>query len=77
MNWDQVKGQWKQMKGAVGEQWGKLTNDDVEMIAGERDRLVGKIQERYGISKEEAERQIANWHPAIVESTPEYNRKAG
>jgi uncharacterized protein YjbJ (UPF0337 family) len=77
MNWDQVKGQWKQMKGAVGKQWGKLTNDDVEMIAGERDRLVGKIQERYGISKEEAERQIANWHPAIVESTPEYNRKAG
>jgi len=77
MNWDQVKGQWNQMKGAVRKQWGKLTDDDVELIAGERDRLAGKIQERYGISKEEAERQIANWNPAIVSSTAEYKRKAG
>ena len=62
-------------------QWGKLTDDDLEMIAGERDRLAGKIQERYGISKEEAERQIANFnsalHPASADSTAEYKRRAG
>lgn len=81
MNWDQVKGQWNQMKGSVRKQWGKLTDDDLEMIAGERDRLAGKIQERYGISKEEAERQIANFnpalHPASADSTAEYKRRAG
>jgi uncharacterized protein YjbJ (UPF0337 family) len=63
MNWDQVKGQWSQMKGSVRKQWGKLTDDDLDVIAGERERLVGKIQERYGIAKEEAETQIANWNP--------------
>ncbi|HST09634.1 MAG TPA: CsbD family protein [Terriglobales bacterium] len=63
MNWDQVKGEWTQMKGSVRKQWGKLTDDDLDVIAGERERLVGKIQERYGIAKEEAEKQIANWSP--------------
>jgi len=63
MNWDQVKGQWTQMKGLVRKQWGKLTDDDLDVIAGERERLVGKIQERYGIAKEAAEEQIANWNP--------------
>jgi uncharacterized protein YjbJ (UPF0337 family) len=71
MNWDQVKGQWSQMKGSVRKQWGKLTDDDLDVIAGERERLVGKIQERYGIAKEEAEKQIANWNPP---SGPEASR---
>ena len=57
MNWDQAKGQWTQMKGSVRKQWGKLTDDDLDVIAGERERLVGKIQERYGIAKEEAEKK--------------------
>lgn len=63
MNWEQVKGNWNQMKGAAKVQWGKLTDDDLARIEGDRDKLVGKIQEAYGISKEEAERQIdeANW----------------
>ena len=65
MNWDQVKGQWTQMKGSVRKQWGKLTDDDLDVIAGERERLVGKIQERYGIAKEEAEKQIANLESAV------------
>jgi len=62
MNWDQVQGQWKQMKGKVKAKWGKLTDDDLNMIEGHRDQLVGRIQERYGIAKEEAERQVQDWH---------------
>jgi uncharacterized protein YjbJ (UPF0337 family) len=61
MNWDQAAGNWKQFKGKVKEQWGKLTDDEVDEIAGKRDQLVGKIQKQYGISKEEAERQVKNW----------------
>src|SRR5579863_9366531 len=57
MNWDQVAGNWKQAKGKVREKWGKLTDDDLTVIAGKRDQLVGRIQERYGVAKEEAERQ--------------------
>jgi uncharacterized protein YjbJ (UPF0337 family) len=58
MNWDQIKGKWKQYKGAAMERWGKLTNDDFDQIEGRRDQLVGKVQERYGIAKEAAERQV-------------------
>jgi uncharacterized protein YjbJ (UPF0337 family) len=65
MNWDQVEGKWHQFKGSVKQKWGKLTDDDLEIIAGKQDQLVGKIQERYGITKEEAQKQIDNWSPAI------------
>jgi uncharacterized protein YjbJ (UPF0337 family) len=58
MNWDQVQGNWKQLKGKFREQWGELTGDDLEAIAGKRDQLVGRIQERYGIAKEQAEEQV-------------------
>ncbi len=61
MNWDQVKGNWKQMTGHAREEWGKLTDDDFEIVAGQRDQLAGKIQERYGIAKDVAELQIAKW----------------
>ena len=57
MNWDQVQGMWKQSKGKFREKWGKLTDDDLETIAGQRDQLVGRIQERYGVAKEEAQKQ--------------------
>lgn len=57
MNEDQIKGNWKQLKGKVKEQWGKLTDDDIEVIAGQSDQLVGKLQERYGIARQEAERR--------------------
>jgi uncharacterized protein YjbJ (UPF0337 family) len=76
MNWDQAKGQWTQIKGSVRKKWGKLTDDDLDVIAGERERLVGKIQERYGIAKEEAERQIADFNPA-GDSPRDFERKAG
>lgn len=61
MNWDRIEGQWKQMKGNAKQQWGKLTDDDLDVAEGKRDVLVGRIQERYGIEKDEAERQVDDW----------------
>ncbi|TQM94042.1 CsbD family protein [Roseinatronobacter monicus] len=61
MNWDQIEGKWKQIKGSAKDQWGKLTDDDLDQAAGKRDKLVGKIQERYGIAKDEAEKQVDEW----------------
>jgi len=61
MNWDRIEGNWKQFTGKVKEQWGKLTDDDIDVIAGKRDQLVGKIQESYGIGKDEAEQQVDTW----------------
>ncbi|MBY0475654.1 MAG: CsbD family protein [Nitrosomonas sp.] len=58
MNWDQIKGNWTQVKGKAQQQWGKLTNDDLDVIEGRREEFVGKVQERYGIAKEEAEKQV-------------------
>jgi uncharacterized protein YjbJ (UPF0337 family) len=62
MNWDQVEGKWKQMKGSLREQWGKLTDDDFETIQGNRDRFLGKLQERYGYTKEQAEQELERWN---------------
>lgn len=61
MNWDQIEGKWKQFRGQAKEQWGKLTDDDLDMAAGKRDQLIGKVQEKYGIAKEEAEKQVDAW----------------
>lgn len=61
MNWDQMEGKWKQMKGSLLEQWGKLTDDDLNVIAGNREKLVGKLQERYGYAKEDAQRRADEW----------------
>lgn len=60
-NWDQIEGNWKQLKGSAREQWGKLTNDDLDVIGGKRDKLIGKIQERYGIEREAAEKQVEDY----------------
>ena len=61
MNWDQVKGNWKQVQGEAQKQWGKLTNDDLDVIEGERTRLAGRLQERYGYAKDKANAEIDNW----------------
>src|SRR5580765_8253484 len=61
MNWDQVEGKWKQLKGDVRKQWGKLTDDDLEYMAGSRDKFVGRLQERYGVAREEAQKQADEW----------------
>jgi uncharacterized protein YjbJ (UPF0337 family) len=58
MNWDQIKGNWKQLTARVKQKWGKLTDDDLTVIAGKRDELVGKLQERYGYEKDQAEREL-------------------
>ena len=65
MNSDQMKGKWKQMAGSVKEHWGKLTNDDLDVINGQQEQLIGKIQERYGIAREAAEKQVDEWHEAV------------
>ena len=62
MNNDQIQGNWKQLKGAVKEQWGKLTDDDLTEVNGKTEKLLGKIQERYGVERDEAERQIRDWN---------------
>ncbi len=61
MNWDRIEGNWKQLKGRVRQKWGELTDDDIAAIAGKREQFVGKLQESYGISKDEAERQLKDW----------------
>jgi uncharacterized protein YjbJ (UPF0337 family) len=61
MNWDRIAGNWKQMKGALRERWGKLTDDELDRMAGQRDQLVGKIQERYGCARDDAENQVREW----------------
>jgi uncharacterized protein YjbJ (UPF0337 family) len=61
MNWDQIEGKWKQFKGSVKQQWGKVTDDDLDYIGGSRDKFVGKLQERYGLAKEDAERATDEW----------------
>jgi uncharacterized protein YjbJ (UPF0337 family) len=58
MNWDRIEGNWKQLKGKVQVKWGKLTDDQCDVIAGRREQLVGHLQEHYGIGKDEAERQV-------------------
>ncbi|HEY7190377.1 MAG TPA: CsbD family protein [Vicinamibacterales bacterium] len=62
MNSDTLKGQWTQLKGKVREQWGKLTNDDLDEIQGRAEQLVGRLQQRYGIGRDEAQRQFDAWN---------------
>jgi uncharacterized protein YjbJ (UPF0337 family) len=69
MNWDRIEGNWKQFKGKVKEQWGKITDDDLDKIRGQREQLAGKIQECYGIGKDEAERQLKDWERDLDKAT--------
>jgi uncharacterized protein YjbJ (UPF0337 family) len=74
MNSDQLQGKWKQMKGSVKERWGKLTDDDINVIDGKHDQLVGKIQERYGIAREAAQKQVDEWK-AVDSHQPELDQR--
>lgn len=75
MNWDQIEGNWQQFKGNVKEKWGMLTDDQLNLIAGKRDQLVGKIQIVYGISVEEAENQLEEWRKNIDRRVQPYSNK--
>ena len=66
MNWDRIEGNWKQVKGTVREKWGKLTDDDLDVIAGKRDQLVGKLQQKYGHTKDAVEKQIDEWSDGMT-----------
>jgi uncharacterized protein YjbJ (UPF0337 family) len=61
MNWDRIAGEWKQIGARVKAKWAKLTDDDLNAVGARKDALIGKIQERYGILREEAERQVDDW----------------
>jgi len=80
VNWDQIEGKWKQYSGRFREKWGKLTDSDMEVIRGRKDQLVGKVQERYGIARDEAERQVNEFAASFrAEETErsEKSRRAG
>ena len=62
LDWNRVEGNWKQVKGKVKEQWGKLTDDDLDVVAGKRDQLEGKIQERYGYAKDQTKKEVDDWY---------------
>ena len=68
MNWDRIEGNWKQLTGRAKAQWGKLTSDDFDVIAGRREQLAGKIQERYGIAKDAADEQVSDWVKKVDDS---------
>jgi uncharacterized protein YjbJ (UPF0337 family) len=65
MNWDRAAGDWKQLKGKVKQKWAKLTDDDLTYVDGQRDQLLGRIQERYGIAKDQAEKQLKEWEKGL------------
>jgi uncharacterized protein YjbJ (UPF0337 family) len=61
MNWDRIEGNWRQFVGKVKEEWADLTDDDIAALNGKRDQLAGRVQERYGIARDEAERRVDRW----------------
>lgn len=77
MNEDQLRGRWKQLKGRIKERWGRLTDDDLDVIDGKREQLLGRIQERHGLAKEEAHRQVREFEAknpdAALEDSPREN----
>ena len=75
MNSDQLQGKWKQMKGSVKERWGKLTDEDFNVINGQRDQLIGRVQERYGIAKQEAQKQVDEWMRMNVNEEADLERR--
>ena len=73
MSWDRISGNWTQWKGRVRERWGRLTQDQLDVVAGRRDQLAGRIQEAYSLSKEETERQLRNWERNLAVEYDETN----
>jgi uncharacterized protein YjbJ (UPF0337 family) len=70
MNWERIEANWRLFKGNIKEQWRKLSHDEIDVIAGDRDQLVGKVQEVYGITLQETEKQISAWQSRQKETPP-------
>lgn len=68
MNWDRIEGRWQQAKGRVREQWGKLTDDDLDIIAGKRDQLVGLLQQRYGTTRDDIEHEVRQFESRLADT---------
>jgi uncharacterized protein YjbJ (UPF0337 family) len=77
MNWDRIEGNWQQAKGKVKQRWGKLTDDQLAVINGQRDILAGKLQEAYGLSKDEVDRQIRDWESSLSDMDVEVETRSG
>ncbi|HSC07891.1 MAG TPA: CsbD family protein [Steroidobacteraceae bacterium] len=77
MNWDRIEGNWQQVKGKVKQRWGKLTDDQITVINGQRDILAGKLQEAYGLSKDEVDDQIRDWERSLADSDVEVETRTG
>jgi uncharacterized protein YjbJ (UPF0337 family) len=77
MNWDRIEGNWQQVKGKVKQRWGKLTDDQITVINGQRDILAGKLQEAYGLSKDEVDNQIRDWERSIVDVDVDVETRKG
>jgi uncharacterized protein YjbJ (UPF0337 family) len=78
MNWNEIEGQWNQLRGKVREKYGKLTDDDYQTIAGKKDRFIGKLQERYGMSREQAEQELGTFFQgASLTNTPRTHTSGG
>lgn len=76
MNWDQIEGKWSEVKGEIRQRWGNLTDDDLEVIAGSKDKFLGRLQQRYGIAKEDAQNQLEDWLLKVSPSTERTDRRA-
>ena len=74
MNWERIEGNWQQFKGRVKQRWGKLTDDQLSVINGQRDILAGKLQEAYGITKDEVDRQISDWERSLADADNDTDR---
>jgi uncharacterized protein YjbJ (UPF0337 family) len=77
MNWNEVEGKWNQLKGTVREKFGKLTDDDITVIAGKKDQFIGKLQERYGMARAQAERELDTWMHSLHETAAPRTRSSG
>jgi uncharacterized protein YjbJ (UPF0337 family) len=77
MNSDQLEGRWKQVKGEVREKWGKLTDNDIQIVGGRRDQLIGRVQERYGMAKEEATKEVDTFVKQLTDPGEDFTASSG
>jgi len=75
MNWDQIEGRWNEFKGKIKSKWAKLTDDDLDMMRGKRDELLGRLQQRYGYKKDEAEKHVDDWITSVDTEPGTYRDK--